>query len=83
MCFYYFNSATRKTVLSFYYCHLYLCSLPPVAGEQRGDPDEDVDGVEVDADAGVHGVERSRTIPDRVALSLVRDYLTNASVDTR
>lgn len=55
--------------------YLFL-SLPSVSGEEGGDPDEDVDGVQVDPDAGVDGVEgRGSVAGGGVALSLGDDLL--------
>merc|ERR1719234_2299368 len=51
--------------------------LPPVAtpSEQHCNPDEDVDGVHVDADRGVHWVKGRRTIVGRMVLCLVDNFL--------
>ena len=55
---------------------LVVCSLSSVAGEDRGDPNEDVDCVQVNADAGVDGVEGGSAVAGRrMALSLVNDFL--------
>ena len=51
--------------------------LPPVAttSKHHCNPDEDVDGVHVDADGGVDWVEGRSAIVGRVVLCLVDDFL--------
>ena len=51
--------------------------LPPVAtaSKHHSNPDEDVDGVHVDADGGVDGVEGRCPIVGRVVLCLVDNFL--------
>ena len=49
--------------------------LPAPSGQQLGDPDEDVDRVHVDADAGVDRVEGRGTVVVGVPLSLVDNLL--------
>ena len=51
--------------------------LPPVAtpSKHHCNSDEDVDGVHVDANGGVDGVERGSAIVGRVVLCLVDNFL--------
>ena len=51
--------------------------LPPVAtpSKHHCNPDEDVDGVHVDADGGVDGVEGRSAIVGRVGFGLVDNFL--------
>ena len=51
--------------------------LPPVAAPSKHhcNPDEDVDGVHVDADGGIDGIEGRSTIVGRMILCLVDDFL--------
>ena len=51
--------------------------LSPVAttSKHHCNPDEDVDGVHVDADGGIDGVKGRSAIVGRVVLCLVDDFL--------
>ena len=51
--------------------------LPPVStpSKHHCNPDEDVDGVHVDADGGVDGVEGRSAIVGRVGFGLVDNFL--------
>ena len=51
--------------------------LPPVStpSKHHCNPDEDVDGVHVDADGGVDGVEGRSAIVGRVVFCLVDNFL--------
>ena len=63
-------------MLSGYSAHnFHLLPPVPTTGQHHGNPDEDVDGVHVDADRGIDRVKGRSSIVGGVVLSLVDHFL--------